>query len=368
VTNNQDELITRLTRFYRETGSEVSATPPAWVVPVKRRAAGWLQPALATIVLVALAVGLAVTIRLVREEAHRKSVPLPIPSASPSPSPSTSATPLPSWILRRVPIGSVVAMSLDSSAVFVLYDPGPINGRPDPARTMLARIDRGTAAVTTAGPFTNATLLARVAPGLWIGAGADQATAASDTQWLTLVDPVTLSVKHRVHLPGKPASGTFSLPQIAATSDLLWLSYGDSLYRLDPATGRILLTQGLQATATSLSIDSAGRRLYVGVDAPPGPNSQALVIESDSMTGGRSPQRQPEERAWAARKWRRLQTVSGSPMPPACWAQSSTEARRGWHYSRPRNTHTRMGSTYLFSDERYGLWIAWRYRSRAATL
>ena len=287
MTNNQDELIARLTRFYKETGSEVSGTPPAWVVPVKRRTAGWLQPALATTVLVALAVGLAVTIRLVREEAHRKIAPLPSPSASQSPSPSATATPPSSWIMRRVPIGSVVAMSLDSSAVFVLYDPGPINGRPNPDGTMLARIDRGTAAVTTAGPFANATLLSRVAPGLWIGAGADQGTPGVDTQWLTLVDPVTLKVKQRIHLPGQPSPGTFSLPRLDGEADLLWLGYGNLLYRLDPGTGRVLMTQSLPGTAASVSIDASGNRLYVGVDPTSSQNGEALVIELDARTGAR---------------------------------------------------------------------------------
>jgi hypothetical protein len=282
--NGQDELIARLTRFYREAGGEVSSMPPAWL-PGKRPTARWLQPALASIVLVALAVGLAVTIRMVREEAHRKVTPVPIPTASPSPSPSASATPLSSWVTRRVPIGSVVAMSLDSSAVFALYDPGPMNGRPDPARTMLARIDRTTAAVTIAGPFPQATLLARVTPGLWIGAGAVQGGAGADTQWLTLVDPMTLRTKQRIHLPGQPAPGTFSLPQIAGTSELLWVGYGQSLYRLDPITGRILLTESLAGTATSVSIDPSGHRLYAGLTAnQPG---VALVIELDASTGGR---------------------------------------------------------------------------------
>lgn len=282
--NSQDELIERLTRFYREAGGEVSSMPPVWV-PGKRPTARWLQQVLASIALVAVAVGLAVTIRMVREEAHRKIAPLPIPSASPSPSPSASATPPSSWVTRHVPIGSVVAMSLDSSAVFALYDPGPINGRPDPAKTMLARIDRSTAAVTTAGPFPQARQLARVAQGLWISAGADQGTAGADTQWLTLVDLLTLKVKQRIHLSGQPTPGTFSLPQLAGTSDLLWLGYGNSLYRLDPATGRVLLTQGLPGTATSLSIDPSGHRLYAGV--VPDQATGALVIESDASTGGR---------------------------------------------------------------------------------
>jgi hypothetical protein len=96
---------------------------------------------------------------------------------------------------------------------------------------------------------------------------------------------LTLKVKQRINLPGQPTPATFSLPQLAGTSDLLWLGYGNSLYRLDPATGRVLLTQGLPGTATSLSIDPSSHWLYVGVVPSQGRN--ALVIEWDGSTGRR---------------------------------------------------------------------------------
>jgi len=293
--NSQDELIERLTRFYREAGGEVSSLPPAWV-PGKRRTARWLQPALASVVLVALAVGLAVTIRIVREEAHRKITPFPIPSASQSPSPSVSATPLSSWITRRVPIGPVVAMSLDSAAIFALYAPAPTSGGIDPSKIGLARIDRTTGAVTTTGGFPYAKTMARVTAGLWVaaGPGIGDGTVAADTRWLTLVDPVTLSIKQRVHLPAQADPGTFAAPQLAGASNLLWLGYGHSLYRLDPTTGRIVLTESLPGTATSISIDPSGHWpdpsshwLYVGVEVTPSQNSQDLVVEWDALTGTR---------------------------------------------------------------------------------
>jgi len=288
--SSQEQLIERLTRFYREARDEVSSVPPAWV-PSQHRTAPWLQPVLVSLMLVVLAVGLAVNLRIVRDEAQHKVTLVPPPSASPSPSasplasPSPPPSPSPSWVTRQLPIGSVVAMSLDSSAVFALYNPGPMNGRPDPAAIMLARIDRATAVVTTAGPFPQAMLLSRVAPGLWIGAGANQGTTGSDTQWLTLVDPVTLKVKQRIHLPGQPTAGTYSVPQLAGTADLLWSAYGNSLYRLDAATGRVLLTQNLPGTATGLSIDPSNHRLYAGL--VPSQGTEAAVIELNGSTGGR---------------------------------------------------------------------------------
>lgn len=286
MTNSKEELVERLTRFYQEVGGEVSSMPPDWV-PDKRRTARWLQPALVSIVLVALAVGLAVTIRMVREEAHRKITPVPIPTASPSQSPSPSATPLSSWVTRHVAFGQVTAMSLDTSTIFALYAPAPVSGGIDPSKIGLARIDRVTGAVATAGVFPYAKSVVRVTAGLWVaaGPGVGDGTVGADMKWLSLVDPVTLSVKQRVRLPAQAASGSFSAPQLAGTLNLLWLGYGQSLYRLDPTTGRILLTESVPGTATSISLDPSAHRLYAGLTAnQPG---VALVIELDASTGGR---------------------------------------------------------------------------------
>jgi hypothetical protein len=109
--------------------------------------------------------------------------------------------------------------------------------------------------------------------------------AGSDTKWLTLVDPVSLSVKQRVRLPAQADPGSFSVPWLAGTSNLLWLAYGQSLYRLDPTTGRILLTESLPLNTTSISIDASGHRLYAG--AVPGDGTGAQVIEWDASTGAR---------------------------------------------------------------------------------
>lgn len=265
--NTQDELIARLAPFYREAGTEVSPSPPVWE-PARRRTVRWLQPVLASVVLVALAVGLAVTIRMVREEAHHKLGPLPVPRASPSPSPSLSPTPSPSplpppassWVTRRVPLGQVTTMSLDGPAIFALYFQPPANGGFDLEHSMLARIDRTTGAVAIAGPFPNTTELARVTAGLWIGAGPERYAPNAGTDWLTLLDPATLKVKQRVRLPSQPNPGPYTRPYLAGSSKLLWLAYDESLYRLDPTAGRILASQSLPGPATSISIDPYGRR------------------------------------------------------------------------------------------------------------
>jgi len=290
--DEQEDLIGRLTRFYRVARHEVPSTPPPWM-PRERRTVRWLQPVLASAAIVAVAAGLAVTLRLVRDHATRATIAAtPTVSAVPSTSPTASASPSPSasvganWVTRQVPVGEVTAMALDSSAIFALYAPAPTSGAIDVSQMRLARIDRATGSVTTAGPFPNAAHLTRVAAGVWIAAGAEQGTSA-DTQWLTLVDPVTLTVEQRVHLPGPPDPAMVTQPQLAGASTLLWLGYGHSLYRLDPNTAQVLVTQTLPGVATSISIDPSGQRLYVGIENTSNQPGQDLVIESDASTGAR---------------------------------------------------------------------------------
>jgi hypothetical protein len=287
--DERDELIARLTRFYREARNEVPSTPPPWT-PRERARVRWLQPVLASAAIVAVAAGLAVTLRMVRDHAAaRPSIAatptvtaVPSPSASPSPSPSVGAN----WVTRQVPVGQVTAMSLDSAAVFALYAPTPASGGIDPSQIRLARVDRATAAVVTAGPFPNAWRMTRTGAGLWLAAGSEAWAPKADTQWLTLVDPVTLTVKLRVRLPGQADTGQPSDPQLAGTSNLMWLAYGHSLYRLDPSTGRVLLTKALSGTATGLSLDASGQRLYLGLNSTSNQGAEALVTEWDASTGG----------------------------------------------------------------------------------
>src|SRR5579864_7929813 len=129
-----DDLIERLSRFYREARHEVPSTPPAWS-PGHRQTVRWLTPVLASMALVALAAGLAVTLRTVRDQAIRaRTTPSPAVSAAPTPTPLTSpsASATSSWVARHVPVGQVTAMALDDAAVFVLFAPTPAEGGIDP--------------------------------------------------------------------------------------------------------------------------------------------------------------------------------------------------------------------------------------------
>jgi len=285
MTDKREELVERLSRFYREVRTEIPSTPPDWM-PRNRRTGRWLQPVLASAALVALAVSLGIALRMVRDHYDQVRV-----SASPTvklspqatPTPTPSPAPTGSWVTQRLSIGSVTAMALDSSAVFALYAPGPVNGRSVPTR--LARIDRSSGAFVTADVPPGAMQMARAGSALWIAPGGESFGTGANV--LTLVDSVILKLKGQVQLPARSGTNTFFGPQLAGTASLLWLGYGNRVYRLNPQTGSTILGQSLPGTATSLSIDPSGHRLYVGVEVTPTSSGQDQAVELDALTGAR---------------------------------------------------------------------------------
>jgi outer membrane protein assembly factor BamB len=120
---------------------------------------------------------------------------------------------------------------------------------------------------------------------VWLAAGPTIAPAASNNQWLTLVDSSTLAVNRQLHLPGQPGSDMNAGPQLAGSSNLLWLGYGTNLFRLNPDTGDTLSSQKVAGTVTSLSLDPSGQHLYVGLG--PSQTQPATVLEIDASTGSR---------------------------------------------------------------------------------
>lgn len=279
MTDKHDELVERLTRFYREARTEVPTTTPAWILR-DRQAGRWLRPVLASTALVAVAVSLGVALRIVREHAFLVRVTAsPTVKASPLVTPTPSPAPTASWVTQRFSVGPVSALALDSSTVFALYAPSPVNGRSVP--TKLVRIDRSSRAFVTADVSAGALQMTRAGSGLWIAPGGESFGTAANV--LTLVDPVTLKLKSHVQLPARSDTNTYIGPQLSGTPSLLWLAYGDRVYRLNPESGSLLLSQTLPGTATSISIDPSGHRLYVGVEV----FVQDQVIELDASTGAR---------------------------------------------------------------------------------
>ncbi len=287
--NEQEKLVERLSRFYRDAKLEIPATPPVWTPP-GQRSRRWLQPVLASVALAVVVLSAGFAIKVARDRAQVRVATSPSVSASPSPTPTAtpSATPSPSpavnWVTQRFPLGAVSTLLLDPSGVFALYAPTPVSGAADPTKTKIARVDRSSGAVVTGDTFPNATGIASVTAGVWIAAGPALAPA-STTQVLTLVDPATLKVQRQLPLPGQPGSETPAGPQLTGSADLLWLGYGNRVYRLDPNTGSTLLSQSLPGMATSISLDPSAQRIYVGIEVPSSSTGQDRVVELDASTG-----------------------------------------------------------------------------------
>lgn len=276
--NHQEDLVDRLTRFYREAKLEVPASPPAWI-PAQRRSRPAWQPVLASAGLAVVALSLFFVVRVARDQATQARVKVSPtvqasthPTAAATPTPSPTPSPDASWVTRRYPVGAVSGMLLDRTAVF------SVTG------TKLVRIDRSSGAITSAQIPANAIGLTETTAGVWVAAGPGIAPAPSNTQWLTLLDPLTLKVKRQVHLPGQPGSDTNAGPHLVGGNQL-WLGYGGALYRLNSDTGDQLSRQTLVGTAISLSLDPSGQRLYVGVG--PSQTQPATVLEYDAATGTR---------------------------------------------------------------------------------
>lgn len=292
-------LIQELTAFYREEGSEASLPTPRWSAHVMGNRFGWLQPVVASVALVLVVIGAAIGLRVAREAATVKVKPTPIVTSTVSPAPSVvpsatpsatpSPTPLSSWITRRVALPGQVyfvqAMALDSGAVFALYSPTSNNPH-DNSQTALARVDRTTGKVGSNGPFPGGFQLLRVGGALWVLGGMNGGPAV-DKYWMDLVDPVTLQVKSRLWVPGQAGPTAFALPVITGASNVMWLGYGQHLYRLDVNTGKVLATVNLTGTVTSVSLDPSALRLYAGV-IPQGYQAQVIEFSGNSGTRLRS--------------------------------------------------------------------------------
>jgi len=289
--NEQEQIVERLNRFYREAKLEIPATPPVWTPPGQRNGR-WLQPVLVSVALAVVVLSAGFAIKVARDRAAQVRVattptvsasPLSTPTATPSATPSPS--PAVNWVTQRFPLGAVSTLLLDPSGVFALYAPTPVSGAVDPSKTRIGRVDRSSGAITTGDTFPNATGIASVTGGVWIAAGPTLAPAPTNTQLLTLVDPATLKVKRQLPLPGQTGSETPAGPQLTGSANLLWLGYGNRVYRLDPSTGSTLLSQSLPGMATSISLDPSGQRIYVGIEVPSSSTGQDRVVELDASTG-----------------------------------------------------------------------------------
>jgi streptogramin lyase len=102
---------------------------------------------------------------------------------------------------------------------------------------------------------------------------------------MTLLDANTLQVIRTAVAPGRPDPSIFTVPVIASHGNLLWLSNGHVLYKLDPSTASVLISKNYSGIPSSLSIDPDGRWLYMGVEVASAPNATNRLIQVDATSG-----------------------------------------------------------------------------------
>jgi len=187
---------------------------------------------------------------------------------------------------QRWPVGPVADIAVGRDAVYVLYSPPTSEGALSNAtETRLGRIDRASGKLITAGPFPFARQIALAGGVVWIGPNNQYAgTSAPDSRMLLGVDARSLSTQYRVTLPNDGAQQAL-VANLASDSDTVWVAYGRHLYRLAAGSGAMLASHSLLGIATSVAIDPAGRRLYVGLDSvSPVSNATITAFDATALT------------------------------------------------------------------------------------
>jgi len=203
--------------------------------------------------------------------------------AGPSPAQgANAATPsvAPLAFTRQWNVGPVADIAVGPQAVYVLYAPPTSEGAlANATDTRLARIDRTSGRVLTAGPFPFASQIALAGSVVWIGPyNQYPGTSSADSRMLVGVDAVTLATQLRAALPSDGAQRSL-FANLASDSGSAWVAYGTHLYRLAATSGVTLASRSLVGVATSIALDPTAQRLYVGMDAAQANGSQASVTE-----------------------------------------------------------------------------------------
>lgn len=201
---------------------------------------------------------------------------IPVPTPVPTPAP-------PDWTARQFPLpGFPAALALDSTAIFALYTPASFDPHDDSHMT-LARIDRKTAKVITNGPFPGGRQLLRVNAGLWVLGGL-YTGSLTDRFWMDRLDPTTLAIRARQWVPAQSSPNRPIFPELTATANTLWLSYGSRAYRLNPVTGNVLFSRSFAGVIMGISIDPAAQHLYIGLDPTGGDAGADLLVQLNPLT------------------------------------------------------------------------------------
>ena len=189
-------------------------------------------------------------------------------------------------LAKQWTLGPVADVAVGPQAAFVLYSPPNTEGALSNATdTRLARIDRASGRVLTAGPFPFAMRIALAGNVVWIGPNNQYpGTAAPDSRMLLGVDSLSLSTQYRVTLPDEAAPIAL-VANLASDSRMAWVAYGAHLYRVAAGGGGMAASRSLSGVATSVAVDPSGRRVYVGFeDVPATGNATITAFDSAVLT------------------------------------------------------------------------------------
>ncbi len=196
----------------------------------------------------------------------------------------TTTAPSPPWEEETVVPGTclqVVDLAVDAGFALVSDVPG------DQGPWVLQRIDIDRATTETGPTFFHSSL--EVASGsLWISCSRGVAGERAGPS-LCQVDPTTLAVVRQIRLPPPdvPVWGG-DAAVVAGPDATVWVGYGRVLVHIAVAGGAVLSTETITSgTVASLSVDPAGRSLYVALSYPTvsGHAVDASVLEYDARTG-----------------------------------------------------------------------------------
>jgi hypothetical protein len=255
--------------------------------PLRATAIGILT---AAVVAGSVVVGFAIVARRSPSPVHPPPVSAratPTPSAVPSPTsaPATpSATPTSAqWVSRSVPVGSIGAIVLGPSNVYVISNENEPSGEYSSALADIVRINRNSGAVDDGGRFPGAVSLALAGGYLWVATGPSPGVPLTDANVLYRLNALTLAVEQRTSIA--ELAGTSNNPEspdLTAAGNLLWVGYGPHVARLSGTSGATIWSRnvGGPGAVSSISVDPTGRVIYAGFDA-----NRPSIVELNAITG-----------------------------------------------------------------------------------
>lgn len=172
------------------------------------------------------------------------------------------------------PVGPLVHAERAVYAAYPSLRPGSGRGL-----GRIARFDVGTGAVVKSAPFHGGHDLAVAGGSLWANATPPWSGTLRQRARRALyrLDLRSLRIELRLKLPVAPGP-------LAASPAGLWVGAGRYLYLMDPRSGRIRRTVGVEGVVAQLAVDPTGQLLYVARHPEESPETDSIE-QRDARSG-----------------------------------------------------------------------------------